>query len=244
MGIKYHVDEKFFDGWSPIMAYVLGYFYADGSMYPSVRGKYIVVTSIDRSTILKIKKWLHSHHTVREESSTWANGKKRYILRIGNAALYEALKLRGLYPNKSLTIKIPTIPRKFLKDFVRGYFDGDGCVYLYRSAGISQLLILRKLSIIFTSGSKRFLIGLLAQLKKELPLNQKNIYRGQRSFQLRLSTGDSVSLFKFMYGGVKSDVFLRRKYDTFSRYFKLRPQRIDGEVKAVLQFIGNGHVAK
>lgn len=32
MGVKYFVDEGFFNVWRPRMAYVLGFLYADGSL--------------------------------------------------------------------------------------------------------------------------------------------------------------------------------------------------------------------
>jgi hypothetical protein len=57
--------------------------------------------------------------------------KDRFILRIGNKNLYDSLVTLGLYPSKPLTIHTPSIPRKMVSHFVRGYFDGDGCVSLY-----------------------------------------------------------------------------------------------------------------
>ncbi len=227
-----------------MMAYVLGYWYADGSMYISARGKYIVVTSIDELTILKIKNWLSSKHTIRVNKSTWPNGKLRFTLRIGNAKLYDSLIHLGLHPNKSLTVRMPKVPNKFLKDFVRGYFDGDGCVNLYRSKGISQKVILRKLSVIFTSGSKKFLEDLLFELRGVLELRQTKIYNSHRSFQLRFATEDSMTLFGFMYDNIYPDLLLQRKYRIFTNYFKLRPQRIDKKVSSVLQCLSNGHVVK
>ncbi len=244
MGVKYSVNESFFNHWTPVMAYILGYWYADGSMYISARGKYIVVTSIDESTVLKIKNWLSSQHTVRVDKSTWPNGKLRFALRIGNAKLYDSLIHLGLHPNKSLTARMPKVPVKFLKDFIRGYFDGDGCVNLYRSKGISQKVILRKLSVIFTSGSKKFLEGLLLELRRVLELRQTKIYNSQRSFQLRFATKDSVTLFGFMYNNIHTDTLLHRKYQIFTNYFELRPQRIDKRVNSVLQCLNNGHVVK
>lgn len=43
MGIKYKVNEDFFNEWSHKMAYILGCYYADGSLEDAtyLRGKYI-----------------------------------------------------------------------------------------------------------------------------------------------------------------------------------------------------------
>lgn len=229
MGIKYKVNENFFDKWSSIMAYVLGYFYADGSLENAdyLRGRYIRFSSVEKYSLERIKKWLESEHNIVAERSTWLNGKARFLLRVGSHKLFNALEKRGLYPNKSLTVRFPEIPKKYLKDFVRGYFDGDGCVFLWRTKGKNSLLILRKLSVIFTSGSKIFLEGLSKKLKKELDLKQKKIYDSDRAFQLRYATEDSVKLFKFMYRNVGFGSFFERKFNIFKKYFGLRPQRSD-----------------
>ncbi len=223
MGLKYRVNEEFFDRWNPVMAYVLGYWYADGSIYPSERGSYINVTSTDRSTIYKIKKWLNSQHTVQKEKSSAQNGKVKFILRIGNKKLYEALTKLGIYPSKSLTIRLPHIADGFFADFLRGYFDGDGCVYLYRTKGKTQRLILRKLSVIFTSGSEGFLKDLLANLRRYLDLRQTKVYKGyNRAFQLRLATADSIKVLNFMYNGTSKELLLKRKFIIFLKYLALK----------------------
>src|SRR3989344_7065492 len=218
------------------MAYVLGYWYADGSMYPSVRGSYITVTSVDQDTIYKIKKWLGSHHIIRMRKPTWPNGKNSFALRIGNKSLYKSLVGLGLYPDKSLTVKLPVVPDKYFDHFVRGYFDGDGCVSLYRTKGIKQDIIIKKLSIIFTSGSSDFLVSLCKILEEKLNLDQGKVYLGQRCFQLRYSTEDTVKLFKFIYGNClrKERLYLDRKFRIFEEYFKLRPSRIDVEIGLIL----------
>lgn len=243
MGIKYSVNEKFFRRWSPAMAYLLGYIYADGNLLHDKwsRGKYVSVTSIDKELIVLTKELLNSEHKISIEICE-GNRKDRFTLRIGNADLYNSLIELGLYPNKSLTISMPDVPKKFFKDFVRGYFDGDGCVHIYKSKGKVQKIILRKLCIIFSSGSKKFLAGLLILLRRELSLRQNKIYKGQRCWQLRFATVDSVELFKFMYAGNKGP-FLSRKLNVFREYFELRPKRIDKRVGNVLG-LGSGHVVK
>lgn len=228
MGIKYKVNEKFFYKWSPKMAYVLGYIYADGSIHESNRGSYLSISSIDEKTIKKIRSWLSSGHKIYKMKFAWQKRRNQYVLRIGDREIYNSLLHHGIFPNKSLTVIFPKVPKKYLNPFILGYFDGDGCIYLYRSPGKTQKLILRKLSVIFTSGSKKFLEGLLKALRNNLQIKQTKVYLSHRSFQLRFATADSVKLFKFMYQDSSRDLFLRRKYDIFQKYFMLK--RPSGEV--------------
>lgn len=226
------------------MAYVLGYFYADGSLEDAsyLRGKYVRVTSIEKYSILRIKRWLNSHHTIAKLKPSWPNGKPRYLLRMGDHHLYHALTKLGLYPNKSLTIKFPEIPKKYLGDFLRGYLDGDGCVYLYLSRGKHKSIIVKKLSVIFTSGSKVFLRRLSKILRPQIGTKKEKVYKGQRAFQLRLNTRDSVNLFKLLYKGAVPGEFFRRKFNVFAQYFRLRPSRMDQIIKNIL--VRNGHMVK
>lgn len=221
------------------MAYVLGYLYADGSLEdaPYLRGKYLRVTSTDKSTIVKIRAWMNSRHKIVVLKPTLRNpGKTRYFLRIGSHELYDDLSSLGLYPNKSLTLGFPNVPSEFISDFIRGYFDGDGCVYLEVAKGISKNKIVKRLRVIFTSGSEAFLNGLYKTLNTVLPLVGGRVFfeSGSRCFRLTYSTSDSVILFSFMYKFCPRSLYLRRKYMIFSKYFLLRPHKIDINVESIL----------
>ena len=217
------------------MAYVLGYFYADGSLEDAsyLRGRYIRVSSVEKDTILKIRHWLGSEHTIVECAPTTKNGGTRYLLRIGSHALYAVLVKLGLYPNKSLTVRFPNtlIPKRFLGDFIRGYFDGDGCVYL-RKGNKGNIKGIR---VIFVSGSRAFLDGLVFCLRQRLNLQQRKVYRGHRSFQLMYSTNDSLKIFAFMYRHVHPSVLLERKFTIFKKYLMMRPGWVDTTIARVLR---------
>ena len=117
-----YFNKDFFKAWSKEMAYVLGYIYADGSLddSPYMRGKYITIASIDKDSILRIKKWLSSEHTIKETRSHFTGSKICYVLRIGSYKIYNDLLKLGLYPKKSLVIDFPKVPKKYLNHFTRG----------------------------------------------------------------------------------------------------------------------------
>lgn len=119
-------------------------------------------------------------------------------------------------------MRFPNIPSKYFGDFLKGYFDGDGCVFLQTDKGKIKKLIIKKLSIIFTSGSEIFLETLAVKLKQKLSLKHDKIYKSNRAFQLRYSTRDSLRLFYFLYSKTQIRLFLERKLKIFGRYFKLQ----------------------
>ena len=219
------------------MAYVLGYLYADGSLSDCdyIRAKYISVTSIDRDRIELFKKLLKSEHNIKTESPLTQSSHTRYTLRIGSHKLYSKLGELGLYPNKSLNVKFPKMPNPLLRHFIRGYFDGDGCVFLEKSIGINGQPILKRLIIAFTSGSGDFLKGLGQAINKIIFKKDFKIYGSHRSYQLRYNTSDTMKLYEFMYNNVHSDLFMRRKYNKFKEYLYLRPERITSIIKVILK---------
>lgn len=245
MGIKYSSNEDYFQKWSSEMAYLLGYIYADGGLEdsPRLRGRYIRLTSIDKDRIKFAQKQLQAAHPIQKLPKATPKEKQRFLLRIGSKKMFAQLTSIGLSPKKSLTVRMPEIPKKYLSDFVRGYFDGDGCVFVETAVNPKGKRILKALRVIFTSGSKKFLIDLENLLKEHVPLEGRNITSARRCYQLRYSTKDSVSLFCYLYASASPDAYMGRKYDTFMKYFNRRKERIDSRVKYVLQ-CRNGLVAK
>jgi intein/homing endonuclease len=117
---------------------------------------------------------------------------------------------------------MPKVPEKFLRHFVRGYFDGDGCVYLWKTIGKNKMPIIRKLSVIFTSGSEEFLEQLCQLLRQRLAIKQLKIYTSRRSYQLRMATADSLKMYTFMYRNTPKGLFFQRKFNIFQEYFKMK----------------------
>lgn len=121
---KYDINERYFDTWTPNMAYVLGYITADGNIS---KDKYrLRISSIDKDILEQINKELFSNRPIRKEHNS--NG-EWYTLCVDNIHIYESLIKLGITPDKSKTVQISYIPSEYKFDFMRGYFDGDGCVY-------------------------------------------------------------------------------------------------------------------
>src|SRR3989344_8046642 len=127
MPIHRTINQDFFKKWSSEMAYVLGFFAADGNMIKNNRGgHYIAFYSNDKELLIKVKNMLAANHKIGLKKQALPKH-PAYQIQIGSKEIYFDLLKLGLVPNKSLVLKVPVIPKKFIKHFVRGYFDGDGC---------------------------------------------------------------------------------------------------------------------
>jgi len=213
-------NENFFKIWSPEMAYVLGFFTADGNMIRNKRGAYFIEFEItDKNLLYKIRELLGSDHKIaeRKRDNKW---KKSYRLQIGSKEIFDDLLKLGLTPNKSKTIELPEIPKEYFSDFVRGYFDGDGCVtvchYIRKDRHNKKCI---KILSGFTSGSEKFLKSLYLRLKIFANIIGGSLYEN-RGYRLFFSDEDTRKLYNFMYNG-KNDLSLCRKKDKFEKYFKI-----------------------
>lgn len=210
------VNEEFFKKWSPEMAYVLGYFAADGYMSLNSRGGcFIGFSSTDLELIEKIKKLIGSEHRIGIRRRKNANWKDAYTLQIGSKKIFNDLLHLNLVPNKSNILKMPEVPKKYFCHFLRGYFDGDGSIFFgkhQRKTRKSPIYIAR---ISFTSGSKQFLEEILRKIRKYNLFEGGGISQKNRGFELRFALYDSLKLYKFMYNNVSNSQFLERKYNVF-----------------------------
>ena len=205
------------------MAYVVGFWYADGSVdnSPQIRGHYIRAGSTDKEVVSYIKQVLKSEHKIY----TWPRpGRKTYyMLQIGSYQMFQDLDRLGVVERKSNIITFPKMPSEFLNDFIRGYFDGDGCVSLEKSVTGSY----KRMVTVFTSGSREFLLQLQQVLLNEarLSLTKIAVVRNKKrstAYQLRYSTRDSLRLFFFLYPQTRTVFSLSRKYSLFESYVKAK----------------------
>lgn len=203
------------------MAYVLGFFAADGNMSPhSNGGHYLEFTSCDKELITKTRNLFKSGHKISSRNRI-TDIRPAYRIQIGSKMLYKDLKSLGLTPNKSLTLKFPKTPQRFLKDFIRGYFDGDGCVYFKQNWAKDRNKLRWVFQVRFISGSKQFLKSLHKTIIDLKICRGGYLYDKKGSSELVFSHRDGLALFHFMYDNVSSDMYLERKHETFQKAIKI-----------------------
>lgn len=201
MSKKYKVNERFFDTWSPEMAYVLGFWTADGYMRHE-RSYRIVFSSADYDLLSQIKEVMMSTHPIctRKKPSKKAKKLEHHFI-IFSKALYSQLEKLGGKRRKSRSTEFPSIPQKYFSDFVRGYFDGDGSVFYTNYISTKNRKPRTELRSNFTSGNPLFLEKLQKILVDSVGVSRKKIcpFNKGASWRLGYATGDTAKLLKFMY---------------------------------------------
>jgi len=204
------------------MAYVLGFFAADGNMLVNKRGAHFIeFPSTDKEIVYKIRDALKSNLIVSEYQPKDKNNRRRYRLQIGSKEIYNDLLKFGMMPRKSKLMGFPSIPDEYLSHFVRGYFDGDGNVTVttYVRKNRNNKLTTTILSG-FISGSKNFLEGLFLKLKEVANISSGSLYYYGRGYRLYFSVRGSLALYGFMYKN-SDNFYLPRKKKIFEKYFKI-----------------------
>ena len=209
-------NEDFFKAWTADMAYVLGFFAADGSMSRNKRGgHYIEFQITDGDLLEKIRALLWSNNKITI-CDRGLNCKPIYRLQIGCKSMFEDLERIGFMQNKTRVLAMPNVPQAVFSHFVRGYFDGDGNVWKGTIHKFDRSHPSQALKICFTSGSENFLHSLKAQLRIFTGAHGGSLYYS-RAFRLQYASFDSLKIYQFMYRD-KGDMYLPRKKKAFDSF--------------------------
>lgn len=153
-------DESIFmNGISNTNAYVLGLIYSDGCLsYDNHCHRYKITISLNDFDILeKIHKLMTPNKKLYEYKHP--NGRRvTYSIISCNEDDISFLKNLGMTERKSSIINFPYIESNYIPHFIRGYFDGDGSVYVNRTKtnynnNIKQY---NYINVSFTTGSVDF----------------------------------------------------------------------------------------
>lgn len=205
----YAINEAFFSSWSPEMAYILGLLMSDGCLSRTKKGSYRISLCLnDKELLENVARTMGSEHDVVKSKYQ----ERQYIFIFGREKMAQDLLKLGMKPRKSLDIEFPYVPEEYLRDFIRGVFDGDGSVFYTKRSKKSPLRTK------FVSASEPFMVGLKKALKL-LGMPEKRIHCEKRQnpiYYIRYCHEDSLILCKILYENLKNNLYLKRKYDKFT----------------------------
>lgn len=209
------LKHNFFVAWSDQLAYVLGYFLADGDLTINSRGShYVNFTSTDLELLEKVRKLAGFSQRICPKKCENKKWKQSYRIQVGSKEIFSQICRLG-FDKKNNKIDIEAVPIRYFRHFVRGFFDGDGSVSCgsYGSREKPSYILLVR----FASGDLQLLKELLARLRKYARIKGGSVFKNSRGYHLSLSIRDSWRLFGFMYQGVPEREYLYRKYAVFLR---------------------------
>ena len=196
-------------------AYILGLLYADGNNYAKTARVSISLQENDKEILQTIKDHIEYKGNLRyvvkppPQQNQWS-------LSITSQHMSKDLEKLGCVPKKSLILKFPTeeqVPKELLRHFIRGYFDGDGCLTTNKNTG--------GYSLNFT-GTSEFLTGVLSVFNKEVGTNFQKLYRAphrkdKNNFAFTFGGRPQIkNLLDWLYKD--STIHLARKYNKYQEF--------------------------
>lgn len=206
---KVAFNENFFDNIDTEQkAYFLGLLMADGNIYKNnVR---LLLQDTDRYIIEYLQKLILFGGKLYNRKSK-NNRKSCTSIVLNSRKMCESLERYGCVPNKSLILQFPSqeiVPKHFIHHFIRGYFDGDGCISLSTSQAmtiVSTNMFLSTLSKILESEA-----GIKIQKLENHPNNMI-------TKRYRITGKDRIGKFyNFIYNN--ATIFMTRKKEKFEKF--------------------------
>lgn len=197
----YLANDKAFSKWSHKMAYCLGFIAADGHIWKDRPYLTIGIHQGDIKVLEYIRDYISPESQVRNNKT-----KTQVQLYIKSQQIWDDLNRFGINNDKTFNLKIDfKIPKKYIGDFVRGYFDGDGSIWKARKNPDYYTG-----SIV--SASKQFLLD----LQKLIGFgNVRETHKG-KYFSLDFSQSNLIKLKELIYSD-PTKVILNRKYNKFTK---------------------------
>lgn len=212
---KYSIDDSYFKNIdNQHKAYWLGFLMADGCVYKgdsknSFRLQ-INLSANDVSVLEKLKLDLSATNPIFYKKIINKKNGKEYntvMLKINSTKLCMNLIKHGCILNKTCNCSIPKMNKRLIRHFIRGYFDGDGC--------ITKSQYHNKISFGIVGGEE--ILNQFQDIFKENGITT-HIYRINHSKAMELhisSKKEILKIYKYLYN--YSSIFLERKRRKFEK---------------------------
>jgi hypothetical protein len=213
-------NQDFFRTWSPNLAWLLGYTWADGTVAREKTAHRVGYRCAiqDEHIIHDIMKAIESKATFKRFDSQPVrnglyNGQPQIGFYISSRAVVDLLiDVYGIPPNKSnIDPPFPNIPDEWLNHFTRGLIDGDGSICPSAEDRIQVVIY----------GTHRFVdtirIGIAASADIKLPNRSKHGSSEKLSRIGWSSKVDVIPLLRWLYP-TGEYLYLKRKREVAERY--------------------------
>lgn len=197
------VNHGFFKKWSSDMAYILGFWITDGHI---CKNNFAITQHEDNKYILqKISDIMGSSYPIQKSTKNVCR------ITIRSKEIVEDIKRLGGTERKSKTIRFPSVPKKYLPDFIRGLWDGDGTIFYGNNDKYFESH--------YVTASKRFAKSFLTILRECIPgikgeISIRTTKKGTLVYYINFYKNSTIKLGKFMYQK-NNETKMHRKYELF-----------------------------
>ena len=202
---KFPLNEDFFFVQTPEMAYILGILAADGTVRKCSNEVKLTLCAEDKDYLQSLQR-LIGGTPIKEYTDS--KGYKNVTWTFSSKKIKDELATYNIVPQKTFTFTFPLkLEQKYWIDFIRGYFDGDGCVSTAGKNAIHWQLC---------SKNKDVLEKTLSFFEEEYNIPKVNIYKRQDGlYYFQYSTNATRKIYEFLY--TDNCLYLPRKKEKFQK---------------------------
>ena len=163
-------DNFFTEIDSEIKAYLLGFIAADGCVSKKDNTIRIGLQYIDVYVLKLIQEYICPENIIKYTDYKPDQRSPKYELYFNSIQIKKDLSRYGIVPNKTFaSFNLENIPKKFRKDYIRGYFDGDGCFYVAFDENFSKkgYSLNIRVCVNFTNSTAEILKSIQDELKEQ-----------------------------------------------------------------------------
>lgn len=222
---KFFIYENYFDKIdTEEKAYFLGFLYADGCNYNKTSTISIGLQEEDRPILDRFSKLINSDRPLSFRKSCNPKRKNEYKMNIISKHISEQLIKLGCTPRKSLTLTFPNneqVPYYLIRHFIRGLWDGDGCLS-YGFYGKNSTLNCRPLlvSTVYVCESIKEILLIELDINSSIIRPRYSVIKDTTTRQLSINGNkQALSLLDWLYKDTA--IYLERKYKNYLNFKNL-----------------------
>lgn len=240
---KYTFNHDYFEKIdSETKAYWLGFFVADGSLSSSSNAFDLSLARRDKKHLTFFLNEINSNYMIKDYETYLKETGKSYPMSritITSKRFYDHLVDKNMSPKKSNNEGIPNIESVWYKDFIRGYFDGDGSIYYakrdrirnYKWQDTREVKLSASSTIL---GGKEFLCWVSTQIYNNIGLKPNVLKKSDSNVHIiSMSDGTMKKFLDWVYED--STIHLERKYLIYKEYLELYNTRNEWELKEIVR---------
>ena len=199
-----YVNNNYFSEQNNRMAYIMGFLAADGNVSKNGNRIQSQLSLKDKEHLEMIQSEIGGCEVYEYES----NGYKSCGWYCCSSQIKKDLAIYGIIPHKTGTLSIPKVlDKQYWKDFIRGYFDGDGTICKDGTG----------FRVTITSANKEILEDINSYFE-ENGIKPSNLYKDHNNICIRFRSQASIDIYNLLY--YNDCLCLKRKKEKYIELMK------------------------